>query len=597
MVTTAALGTHGKAWSMGWLFVLAVTSALPTIRFDHPPQDFEFTPAAPGDRVDVALVFAALADPGWRASGFEARLAHWERWSIIIEINAVEVARWRAAELINALGFIAAHVAVPDLPQGEHVASCRLAQQDDKTLQDIDSLEHTITFFVRDSPPPPPPPLDMWTPLLCGACLHAVTCSSKDSPDMHVAADNIQGLGARGIEEDTCSGHGACHIGSCLCAADWAGEKCEHSILRHTSFLPGIDPSAAPSQCAKSTAWESSEVHINELFERFLPSDGSRCPPWGEVAHQSTCLQGNQNCSGSGHSIGADDDKTSRRDKHNAHADMLVFGPPMHGLGFNVHYVSHMVAWALERHRVPAMVETPQLGYWPYGHIAACPPSRQGWACLFEPLSACDSIAQRPVAAESAAGEPTVPARKSASSTSSEHIHSRADGIPKVALAPPAHLSGEVLGVATHGALWWRAQLVTRILRPSPLLYGLLRKIRNALSLRGPYISVHVRMGDSCTHPARYASIGSPTQVSVGCQRVLCILRHGSMYKFLHPEHLRRGAWMCRCMLTLRCVWLVAITFPRCAAVCCSVLQCVAVCCSVVQCVAVCCSVLQCVAV
>ena len=27
---------------------------------------------------------------------------------------------------------------------------------------------------------------------------------------------------------------------------------------------------------------------------------------------------------------------------------MFLFGPPTHGLGFNVHYVSHMVAWALQ---------------------------------------------------------------------------------------------------------------------------------------------------------------------------------------------------------------------------------------------------------
>jgi len=36
---------------------------------------------------------------------------------------------------------------------------------------------------------------------------------------------------------------------------------------------------------------------------------------------------------------------------------MLLFGPPAHGLGFNLHYVSHMVAWAMQRGLVPAMVE------------------------------------------------------------------------------------------------------------------------------------------------------------------------------------------------------------------------------------------------
>ena len=36
--------------------------------------------------------------------------------------------------------------------------------------------------------------------------------------------------------------------------------------------------------------------------------------------------------------------------------------------------------------------------------------------------------------------------------------------------------------------------------------------MRNGLGLTGPYISVHVRMGDSCTHTARFYSteVGPP---------------------------------------------------------------------------------------
>ena len=41
--------------------------------------------------------------------------------------------------------------------------------------------------------------------------------------------------------------------------------------------------------------------------------------------------------------------------------------------------------------------------------------------------------------------------------------------------------------------------------------------MRNGLGLSGPYISVHVRMGDSCTHTARFFSAGSSAPAHGGC--------------------------------------------------------------------------------
>jgi len=44
--------------------------------------------------------------------------------------------------------------------------------------------------------------------------------------------------------------------------------------------------------------------------------------------------------------------------------------------------------------------------------------------------------------------------------------------------------------------------------------------VRNGLGLTGPYISVHVRMGDSCTHTARFYSAGSLGPEHAGCVSV-----------------------------------------------------------------------------
>ncbi|EKX42699.1 hypothetical protein GUITHDRAFT_111371 [Guillardia theta CCMP2712] len=188
---------------------------------------------------------------------------------------------------------------------------------------------------------------------------------------------------------------------------------------------------------------------------------------------------------------------TSKCDKVDSSLDeikdgLFLFGPPLHGFGFNIHYVSHMLAIAMESNQTPVMIENAALGRWLYGE-------EKGWKCLLKPISSCDRFA--PVMR---VGFP---------------VHSRADGIPDKSLDAPLEFQGEFSSLLPHGKLWWRSHLVQQLLQPSSFLQLLLRRIKNSLGIVEPYISVHVRMGDSCTHTARFANVENPP-VKEGCVSV-----------------------------------------------------------------------------
>eukprot|EP00293_Proteomonas_sulcata_P007987 CAMPEP_0184302144 /NCGR_PEP_ID=MMETSP1049-20130417/12194_1 /TAXON_ID=77928 /ORGANISM="Proteomonas sulcata, Strain CCMP704" /LENGTH=290 /DNA_ID=CAMNT_0026613355 /DNA_START=336 /DNA_END=1208 /DNA_ORIENTATION=+ len=151
------------------------------------------------------------------------------------------------------------------------------------------------------------------------------------------------------------------------------------------------------------------------------------------------------------------------------------------------------MGWGLQIGQIPVMVETEELGMWEYGQH--CSPNK-GWPCYFQPVSACDRLSVEYQGVD-------------------ERVHSRADGIVEAALKPLNEFEGRVQGMKTHGELWWRAQLVNRIVRPNFKTLSMVRRIRNALGLTNPYISVHIRMGDSCTHKGRLAFQTKPSEV--GC--------------------------------------------------------------------------------
>lgn len=362
---------------------------------------------------------------------------------------------------------------IKDMTEGPYTATCRLMKDGEEV-----GTSHTVSFSVGHVPDGP-----SGDEHFCPSCKLADSCG--------------------GVSLGECGGKGTCHNGACICFADYAGDQCEvpltvplpqrmssrvvmqplpsscylkcdcpnfscfqHSILRDTAFLPSVDPRDSPSACQKSIVWE----HGSRNLQSTLASLGSAhdCRLGASVSHQV---------------IGG----------------VLPFGPPMHGLGFNLHYVSHMLGWGLSAGRVPVLVESPALGRWAYGSHPDC--DAEGWLCFFEPLSPCDSYASQLGADYSAS------------------VHNRSGGIPRVALQPPEEFARWVPGreETYHGRLWWRSQLISRILRPTSLLLSMARQARLRMGLRPPYISVHVRMGDACTHAARK----SPAGGLEGCVPVL----------------------------------------------------------------------------
>jgi hypothetical protein len=131
-------------------FHVSNSADLPTIIFDHPSQDYIF----PSHNGSGRIIFAIRA---WRASTQTPVFGEnqnykqeWDPWTILLEVNAEEVARWPALDLANTFGEVKAHIEFGILPAGEHVATCRLV----RTVQDdtVD-IEHTISFHVGNVPP------------------------------------------------------------------------------------------------------------------------------------------------------------------------------------------------------------------------------------------------------------------------------------------------------------------------------------------------------------------------------------------------------------------------------------------------------------
>jgi hypothetical protein len=79
------------------------------------------------------------------------------------------------------------------------------------------------------------------------------SCSRSDADK--ASASNGGGEGARARQDvcdaGTCTNHGTCAEGWCVCDAGWFGEFCDHNIEEHHVYLPHVHPAEAPWSCVQ----------------------------------------------------------------------------------------------------------------------------------------------------------------------------------------------------------------------------------------------------------------------------------------------------------------------------------------------------------
>ena len=171
----------------------------------------------------------------------------------------------------------------------------------------------------------------------------------------------------------------------------------QHSITHDVSYLPTLDPRDSPSACQKSLLWE----------------------------HGARNLQSTMASMGSARAC---------RDREPLSVEMaeglLPFAPSMHGLGFNLHYVTHMMGWGLASGRMPVLVESRELGEWTYGKHPDC--DSEGWHCFFQPLSPCDTYSTSILA------------------SFPDNVHDRSAGIPRIALTAPVSVASDLVVFLVH---------------------------------------------------------------------------------------------------------------------------------------------------
>ncbi len=54
----------------------------------------------------------------------------------------------------------------------------------------------------------------------------------------------------------TCTGHGRCQNGVCICEAGYMGQYCAHHVYSNASYLPARNPASWPGTCMQAYAWQ-----------------------------------------------------------------------------------------------------------------------------------------------------------------------------------------------------------------------------------------------------------------------------------------------------------------------------------------------------
>ena len=149
--------------------------------------------------------------------------------------------------------------------------------------------------------------------------------------------------------DESCSGHGECVRGVCLCRGDWIGTRCQHSLLSGTLYMPAENPATWSGRCEQGQWWLSGQRALLRHLGRLHSS--ARC----------------------------------------TEKDMMVFATRMHGLGAQMHYMTECLTTALQAGKgmVVGGNRSRPISCQRSSILAAHELARELFTCYLEPLADC----------------------------------------------------------------------------------------------------------------------------------------------------------------------------------------------------------------
>jgi hypothetical protein len=87
----------------------------------------------------------------------------------------------------------------------------------------------------------------------------------------------------------TCTGHGRCQNGVCVCEAGYMGQYCTHHVYSNASYLPTRNPVSWPGTCVQAYVWQQGARRLVAALQQITRSDSCN---GGQIIKFNTRMHG-----------------------------------------------------------------------------------------------------------------------------------------------------------------------------------------------------------------------------------------------------------------------------------------------------------------